>query len=194
MSGGGIQSAALDVQRRTPYPLIVKVPAGTYLIASRSSAQNMVVTHDTTLRLDAESSFQQLDVACANKPKDIPTTGDSFAVERPQHNAELGRLAAVLDRSKVDYATRQAAVWIVTDDETYGGLGILVSRPIGAITGGSRVIGPTEAARALQLCAEAGIDIRGTQLLADRDSFAAQLPEGELKTWLLAQQPSPRKQ
>ncbi len=193
-SGGGIQSAGLDVKRLAPYPLVVRVPAGTYLVASRSSAQNMVVTRDTTVKLTAASSFVTLDVACANKPKDIPHSGDSFALERPQHNAELARLAAVLDRAKVDYATRQAAVWIVTDDATYGGLGILVSRPMGAISGGSRVIGPDAATRALQLCAEAGIDIHGTQLLADRDAFASQLPDGELKAWLIAQQPSPQKQ
>ncbi|MBL8748701.1 MAG: hypothetical protein JNK78_06045 [Planctomycetes bacterium] len=193
-SGGGIQSAGLDVKRLAPYPLVVRVPAGTYLVASRSSAQNMVVTRDTTMKLTDVASFVRLDVACANKPKDIPHSGDSFALERPAHNGQLARLAAVLDRAKVDYATRQAAVWIVTDDATYGGLGILVSRPMGAISGGSRVIGPEAAARALQLCADAGIEIRGTQLLADRESFAPQLPDGELKTWLAAQQPSPQKQ
>lgn len=193
-TGGGIQSAGLQVKRLTPYPLAVRVPAGTYLVAGRASAQNMVVTRDATVKLDQTSSFVNLVVACANKPKDIPHSEDSFTLQRPQHHAELARLAPVLDRAGVDYATRQAAVWIVTDDATYAGLGMLVSRPIGSVSGGSRVIGPEAAARALQLCAEADIDIRGKLLLADRNAFLSSLPEGELKAWLAAQELSPQKQ
>lgn len=60
--------------------------------------------------------------------------------------------------------------------------------------GGSRVIGAVETARAVQLCAEAGIAIEARRILADRARFLPQLPDGELKTWLAEQVAAPRKQ
>jgi hypothetical protein len=193
-AGSSIQSVRVEVRRLTPYPLKVRVPIGSYFVAARASAQNMVVTREATVDLGNDGwRHVGLAAACANQPKDIPGRDDSFHIERPQHLAELARLMPVLDRSGVDYGTRQAAVWIVTDDATYGSLGHLVRRTVGSAHGGSRVIGATEAARAIRLCAEAGIAIEATRILADRPAFLPSLPDGELKTWLAAQVEAPRK-
>jgi hypothetical protein len=89
----------------------------------------------------------------------------------------------LIDRSHVDYATRQAAVWVITDDASYDELGILV-RPSSFGFGGTRVIGLTEAGRALQICDEAGIDITQRALWRDRARLLDGLADGELKRWL----------
>jgi hypothetical protein len=66
--------------------------------------------------------------ACANRPRDVPGSTDSFTVQRSPQQAELARLMPILDKARVPYAVRQAAVWIVTDNANYDDLGILVSR------------------------------------------------------------------
>ena len=90
----------------------------------------------------------------------------------------------VLDKAGVSYAVRQAAVWIVTDDADYGDLGILVSRPVLQALGGTRTIREPEAARAMRICEEAGIDITSKAIWGDRQKILAGLEEGDFKTWL----------
>ena len=115
--------------------------------------------------------------ACANRPLAIPTGEDRFAVRRSPQQADLVRLVARLDETGVGYTTRQAAVWVVTDDASYSDLGILVNYA-------SRVINEEEAARALQLLDEATVDITKKRLWRDRETIIAGLPGGELKSWL----------
>lgn len=87
----------------------------------------------------------------------------------------------VHDKAGVPYDVRQAAVWIVTDNADYGGMGILVSGFGGF---GPRVIGEEDAARAMQICEEAGIDVTRKAIWRDRQRILNGLKAGELKTWL----------
>lgn len=193
-AGESIRNVGVEVRRLVPYPIRVNVPVGTFFCNDSGAAQNMVATGPATVELNGDDWERVLvPSACANRPRPIPGSGDTFTVQRSASSAELVRLMAVLADARVDYATEQAAVWIVTDDASYADLGHLVSRPVGAIYGGSRVIGAPEAARAMQLCAKAGIDIDAKAIVGDRDTIANELPDGELKAWLAARVPAPKK-
>ncbi|MCP4708975.1 MAG: hypothetical protein GY869_10145 [Planctomycetes bacterium] len=90
----------------------------------------------------------------------------------------------VLDQAQVIYAVRQAAVWIVTDNADYSDLGILVSRSQFQVFGGTRKINEYEAARAMKICDEAGINITGKSIWMDRKQILSGLKDGDLKKWL----------
>ena len=184
--GGGIQGVGIRVRRLVPQPLNVRIPVGTFFASRSGSAQSMVATRDaqTTLTDDGWVSLS-VSTACANRPLNIPTAGDTFGIERSPQQAELAKLMPVLDRAGVPYSVTQAAVWIVTDNATYSDLGVLVRRsqfqPAGT---GSRVIGEFDAARAMQLCQEAGINIKAKAIWRDRGIILQGLQDAALKTWL----------
>jgi len=90
----------------------------------------------------------------------------------------------ILDKARVPYAVRQAAVWIVTDNASYGGLGILVSRSQFQMFGGTRQINEYESARAMKICDEAGIDVKRKAIWRDRQRILSGLKDEKLKKWL----------
>jgi hypothetical protein len=189
-SGSGIQSVSVRLRRLASHPITVRVPVGTYFVSARQSAQNMVTTAESRIRLTG-SDWQNISVpaACANRPREIPGSSDTFTVQRSPHQKELARLMPVLQKATVGYATRQAAVWIVTDNASYADLGVLVSRPsfqsIGARPGGgARMIKEAETARAMRICEEAGIDITRRRIWSDRRIVLQGLADPGLKTWL----------
>ena len=188
-SGSGIQSVGVRVRKLVPYPITVRVPVGSYFVSSRQSAQNMVTTAETKTRITGDD-WRSLSVsaACANRPRDIPGRGDTFTVQRSPHQEELTRLMPVLDKAGVSYATRQAAVWIVTDNASYSDLGILVSRSQFQAFGGTRTIREPETARAMKICDEAGIDVTKKRIWYDRQTVLNGLADGEIKTWLQTKQ------
>lgn len=192
--GGGIQSVGLELRRLVPYPIKAKVPVGAYFQSDSPDSQNMVVTGDTEIDLKTDDWEHVLvPAACASKPLAIPGQEDTFTIRRSGHSADLTRLMSVLQKARADYATQQAAVWIVTDDPSWDGLGQLVSRPVGAVFGGTRVIDATAAARAIRLCADAGIAVQAKRILGDRQTFAPDVADAELKAWLMTLVPAPTK-
>jgi hypothetical protein len=181
--GSGIEQVSVRIRRLVTYPLTVRIPVGSFFVSSNSSAQNMVTTAESKVRLTTEEWLSVSPAAaCANRPRDIPGSSDAFTVQRSPHQAELAKLMPVLERARVDTETRQAAVWIVTDDADYGDLGILVAGQSGF--GGSRVIHEQETARAMKICHEAGIDITKKAIWRDRQQIISGLKDGDLKTWL----------
>jgi hypothetical protein len=177
-SGSGIQSVSLSMRRLVPHPVTVRVPVGTFFVAGNRSSQNMVATAARVQRLTSAAWVTvSVAAACANRPRNIPGSGDSFAIERAPEQAELARLMAALDKAGVGYAVRQAAVWIVTDNASYSGLGILVR-------GSARAIREADAARAMQLYDEVGLDITRKAIWRDRQTILRGLPDGALKRWL----------
>lgn len=187
--GSGVQSVSVRVRKLVPYPITVRVPVGSYFVSARRSAQNMVTTEASEVRLTGDD-WRSLSVsaACADRPRDIPGGGDTFTVQRSPHQEELARLMPVLDKAGVSYATRQAVVWIVTDNASYSELGILVSRPAYSAFGGMRTIRETETARAMKICEDAGIDITRKRIWNDRQEILQGLADGELKKWLQEKQ------
>jgi hypothetical protein len=181
--GSGIQRVSVGMRKLVPYPVIVRIPAGSFFVSSNASAQNMVTTSESKVQLSAEGWVDvSVDAACANRPKHIPASDDAFTVLRSPHQEELVKLMPVLDRSRVDTITRQAAVWIVTDNADYNDLGILVAGLNGIAS--YRVIREQETARAMKICDEAGIDITQKAVWKDRQRVISGLKDGELKTWL----------
>ena len=181
--GSGIERVSVRVRRLVPYPVTVRIPVGTFFVAANVSAQNMVTTEEATVRLASEEWHSvSPDAACANRPRDIPGSGDRFTIQRSPQRAELAKLMPALESARVDTETRQAAVWIVTDNADYDDLGILVASQFGF--GGSRVINEQEAARAMRICDEAGIDITRKAIWRDRRRIISGLQDGDLKTWL----------
>jgi len=186
IQGNNIQSVDIDIRKLVSESLEVLIPVGTYFVCSAQSAQNMVATEERVVDLTGNDWMELLiDAACANRPKDIPDSGNTFTVQRLPQQDELARLMPVLEEAGVGYAVLQAAVWIVTDDASYSDLGTLVSRPQFSTFGGTRVIGEAETARAIKICAEAGIEITRKRIWEDRQTIIQGLPDGELKTWLI---------
>ena len=183
--GSGIQSVAVSVRRRVPYPLTVRIPVGTYFVSANQSSQNMVTTEESRIHLAAvDWEDVSPEAACANRPRDIPSSDDRFTVQRSPHQAELAKLIPILEKAGVSYAVRQAAVWIVTDNADYDDLGILVTRSQFQIFGGTRQINQYESARALKILDEAGINIKQKTIWRDRQTIISGLEDGDLKTWL----------
>jgi hypothetical protein len=178
--GDGIEKVSVRIRRLVAYPLAVRIPVGTFFVSVDPSAQNMVTTVQSKARLRTDEwDSVYVDAACANRPRNIPGSSDRFTVQRSPQQVQLARLMPILAKAGVDPETRQAAVWIVTDNADYGDLGILVARPIG-----SRVINEQEAARAMRICDEAGIDITRKAIWSDRKRILSGLEDGDLKAWL----------
>jgi hypothetical protein len=188
--GSGIEAVALSLRRLVSYPLTVRIPVGTYFVSANPASQNMVTTAESKVQLSADGwQKASTSVACANRPKKIPGKGDTFSVTRSPHQAELARLMPVLDRARAGYPTQQAAVWIVTDDADYSDLGSLeTTTQVGFSTTISRTIRETDAAQAMKICWESGIDITRKRIWRDRVDIWRNVQNAELKNWLEGKQ------
>jgi len=189
--GSGIRTVSLELRRVPAHKVTVRIAGGTFLVSRAASAQNMVTTEQKSIVLDSDRWVSvTVPAACANRVRDIPGSEDTFDVQRAPNEEELARLMSVLRKHSVSYGVRQAAIWIVTDDADYDDLGTLVSRPSFQMFGGSRVIGESEAARALQICDEAGIDITQKAIWRDREEIMKGLKDAGLRKWLAAKSAS----
>lgn len=189
--GSSITTVYVRVRRLVPYSLGVHLSAGTFFVSGNQSVQNMVATQSQRLRL-ATDNWDNISVAaaCANRTKAIPSYKDTFTTMRSPPQDDLIRVIQVLDSAKVDSKTAQAAVWIVTDNANYEDLGVLEGSNNVVYNGAKvvwRVIGQKQAAHALKICAEAGIDIKQKRIWADKATVLKGLDDGELKDWLKAQ-------
>jgi len=183
-SGSGIKNVKLELKLEVEYKIPVRIPVGTFFLCA-GSAQNMVTTREKTVVLENDDWISvTVEVACANRTRDIPRSKDTFNIERSPKQQELQELIPLLRKANASFAIRQAAVWIVTDDADYDDLGLLVSRTQFQMFGGSRVVKESECARAMQVCQEAGIDITKKRIWRDRNQIIKGLPDGRLKTWL----------
>jgi hypothetical protein len=181
--GSGIDTVSVRIRKKVTSPLTIRIPVGTFFVSGNDSAQNMVSTSESSVELSSKDWVSvSADAACANRPKDIPVEGDKFSVQKSPQQAELAKLMPVLNNAGVDTETKQAAVWIVTDDADYEDLGTLVESPTGY--GGTRAINEKEAANAMRICEKAGIDITKKAIWNDRKEILKDLKDNDLKIWL----------
>ena len=86
-----------------------------------------------------------------------------------------------------DYATIRAAVWIVVRNSDYRELSKIIEHTVnsfGKIIASRQFIDVIDTVRAMQLCVEAGIDIKRKYIWRDRRYLLDNLKAGQLKTWL----------
>ena len=180
--GSGIQNVIVRIRRLVTYPITVIIPVGTFFVSRSSSSQNMVATEESKLALTSSDWLWVMSsVVSANRLRSIPGQKDSFSVQKSPDQDELVRLMPVLDRAGVSFTVRQAAVWIVTDNASYSDLGSLVMSSDGS--GGTRVINEYEAARAMQLCNQANIDITRKAIWKNKLTILHGLHDASLKGW-----------
>lgn len=179
----------LGIRRLTDKFIEVEIPVGTYFLSHHEFVQNMVVVSKKTVQIDHDQWEEVvLQVACANKEKSIPETGDNFDILRQPENQELQLLMkefeTIYERSweYFLFPVKQAAIWIVANDSSYSGLGTLV-RP-GDFGFNIRVIEEDDAVRPMQLVDEAGIDITAKAIWADRAQLSTDLEDPQLQEWL----------
>ncbi|OAM90701.1 WD40 repeat domain-containing protein [Termitidicoccus mucosus] len=193
IGGSDIQRIYVHLQKIVPSSLEILIPAGTYFVCDNPNAQNMVSTEDVRITLaesQTKTGANAIPVACANRPKDIPGGSDHFTIGSLPNGDELAKLMAFLKGKNTAFAVKQAAVWILTDDADYEDLGKLIVRttrigdsrfsPISE----RRMIQEPEAAAAMRLCADAGIDIKKKNIWSNAVHIYRELGAGELKHWL----------
>ncbi len=185
VSGSGIQSVSIRLRRMVPEPLDVTLQVGLYFVASRGSTQNMVGTAARSVSLTSDQWVEvSLPAACANKPRDIPVGADTFTIQRAPRQRELAIALPALERAGAAYPVVQAATWMITDDATFDGLGTLVRRRAGQSSGRTRVIQENEAAGALRIMADAGLDVTRLAVWRDRARIANGVTDPSLAGWL----------
>ncbi len=188
--GSSIEDLELDIKRLLDELIEVEIEVGTYFIAHSGSVQNMVVLQEVVVRLETGSWIEVLlDVACGNMRRSIPDGADTFEIARHPEQAELQLLLNSMSESQREgweyrsFDVKQAAIWIVTDDASYSGLGILM-RSSGYTGLRTRVIDEDDAARAMQLVDDAGIDITTKAIWNDRDQITEGVEEPALAEWI----------
>lgn len=176
VQGVDITEVEVEVRRRVPRPVTVKIPPGTFFVA-RGPFQNMVATAAEEVTLgDGRWTSVSVSAACANRTRPIPGPGNGFSIERSPYQAELLRLIPRVREE--EYDVQQAAIWIITDNATHADLGTLTFQ------GGERVIGYDDTARAMMIVDRAGIDITSKAIWSDRADVRAYSRDPEFRRWL----------
>ena len=183
--GSDIQTVTVRIRPTGSEPLSVDINAGTFFESSNSGAQNMVGVSPEAVRLSGRGwTTLTVAAACASRPRDIPTESDRFAVKRLPEKSELAIAARAISAAHVPIGVRQAAVWIISDNADYDDLGELVESTNGSAYGGTRVIQETEAARAMQILDQAGINVRAKRIWRDRNTIVKGVNDSTLAAWL----------
>ena len=184
--GSGIRNISLRLKSKVNYPIKVIIPSGTFFVSGTKSAQNMIATAVTEVLLK-DNYWETIDipVACANIKKDVPGEKNEFSIKSTSGQKILENLFENTSTEDQPYAVIQAAVWIITDNANYDDLGILVMKGIGwEYFGGTRLIDEEEAAIAMKLCSEAGLNIKKSRIWQDRKKILSGLEDKDLKKWL----------
>lgn len=181
VKGAGIEKVILSIRKLVPDQVTVQVPLGSYFMSRTLLTQNMVTTAPQNIML-TDTAWQNVSVsvACANMTRWVPGEGATFNVYRVSPISELNLILPLLNDSDLDFATRQAAVWIVTDDANYSEMGELVPEPQSMFNGGRRVINEEDAALAMQICSNAGIILYHKRIWNDRQTILLGLTDAKL--------------
>ncbi len=168
--GDGISTMRVALTSKATTVVSVLVPAGTLFVAREwknyGAPQDMLAVADGVVRVPPGGEAElEVPVACARMRLRIPSETDIFDVKEPTDGG-LASLGRALKRES-DWKVKQAAVWIVTDDASYEGLGTLQTRSTFELSG-RRTIGVSETVRALWRLDTSGVDVRARRIWADR--------------------------
>ncbi len=172
----------------------VDVAAGTLFAADSASVQNMIAIAGKSVALaGARWVSLQVPAACANLSRRIPNADNRMTAQRLESGADLATAARALAAAHASGAVSQAGIWIVSDNASYRDLGTLVrSGPetlpngVGVYHVNDRVIHDDDAARALHVLSDAGIEIAHRRVMEDRDTIAEGMHDAVLKDWLVS--------
>lgn len=133
-SGKGIQSSHITIENLTDWDLNLTIPAGTFLNANSSSDQNMVLTNPQDIKVNAKRTYSSnVSTACMNIHRNIPGGNSTFGISMRPNSHLLSKVIKLLNDGNYSYNIIQAAVWIVTDNASYGNVGILRNQYGGSI-------------------------------------------------------------
>jgi len=181
VKGAGIEKVLLSMRKLVPDLVTVKVPLGSYFMSRIILTQNMVtIAPQNILLTDTAWHTVSVSVACANMTRWVPGEGATFNVYRVSPISELNLILPLLNDSGLDFAARQAAVWIVTDDANYSEMGELVSESQSIFNSGRRVINEDAVAHALEICSNAGIILYHKRIWNDRQTILFGLTDAKL--------------
>lgn len=193
MKGAGIDEVEMLISKLVEEALEVDVPMGTIFVSESESIQRMVVRKSEVIYLDSNLEISvDIEVACADYWKDVPHSYDAFSTILPPPEDDLTRLMRNLEDTKdldyeyTFYSVVQAAVWIITSDSTFSGLGRLVvsSTSFGYTSPSTRMIDQEAAARAMFLVQSSGIDITSKKIWQDREEIIKGLEDQKLIEWI----------
>jgi hypothetical protein len=189
--GSGIDGLDLAVRRLLDELLEVEIPIGTLFVEESGGIQNMVVRRQVTIVISRDDWYEvEVPVACANKNRIVPDLLDSFDIVMAPEEGDLQAVLSTIGKCETSWGWEygsfnvvQAAIWIVTDDATYSGLGTLVTRR-DIFDYGTRAIDEDDAARAMRLVDEAGIDITSKRIWQDRELIATRAEDAVIVEWI----------
>ena len=189
--GDGIDRMKLVLRRKTSYPLSISIPIGIVLAPTANSVQSMITTSDSSSLLATDlGSRLSIDVACLNMRKQIPRSGDRFYVRTEAASDEFIRVLHALENEKASFFTRQAALWILSDDASYRdmtALAYVTTNSTGFEVRRSEAIQRTNAAIAMRILFESGVNVKQKRIWQDRSTIANGLSE-QLRDWLKKQE------
>jgi peptidoglycan hydrolase-like protein with peptidoglycan-binding domain len=181
--GGRMDRVIIEMRSRLPYVVGVRIPIGTYFVASASDIQNMVSTGEVKQTLNsADWETVTVPAASTSLAKSSGADGSRLKLQALPASSDLPKLLPALTSSGSPFPARQAAIWLLTDNPTFEDLRVLLQSRDGISA--TRSINETQAAEAMRVCSEAGIDIESRKIWADRATIQRKLSEGALKEWL----------
>ncbi len=194
-----IQVQGIDLQRvniklisMTQQPLAINIPTGTQFIPRNpdTKRQGLISTKTLNIMLPGNNEAETIVEAVAlDRVLSVPTEANAFSVT--MGDPKWVELAQRLADAQTDAATQQAAIWIAVQDVNFEEMGILLYSDM--YGNSHRQIEPLQAAFALLLCADSGIDIKKRRIWRDHHILVAALAaddmarQGILGVWALAQ-------
>lgn len=184
----GIEDVYISFRKLVTYPVKVKIPFATFFGVVNSTSKNMVTLASSIVQL-SDSNWKQVSISAADAilAKEPQKIYDSLIVEHSPYQEQLRKLMAAVNKTGFGLATRQAAVWILINDADYSDLGrlLLVNENLYYKQDREkRVIHETEAAQAIKLCSDIGIDVTNKSIWYSRQSIFDHLENGDLKNWM----------
>jgi hypothetical protein len=128
ITGRDLDWIDLVLESLAPDPLEITIEIGTVFQAQSSGTQNMVVTQEETVFLEAKGSVEAvvLDAACASMQLHIPDEEDQFTISREPVPDDLLKLLNLPAFQEAYSFVQQFAIWTITDNppwDGYRGLG-----------------------------------------------------------------------
>ncbi len=173
----------IRVQRKSMRPLTVSIPAGTSFVSDEDSQPSLVSIEDSAIRLST-SRWYSIAVPVVCLSTDCPKLGvDNRFTIHPNLSSPIDSgLIGAINRSDLPYSTKQAVVWIATEDPGYSKLS---STALLKENGSSHVgqIDQHAALVAMRIYDSAGLDITQKNIWRDRYRLISNDKDLDLTQW-----------